>query len=189
MSQTQQQLPAASVKVSQPDGESESSVCDQNQLVPVTESIKYRRRAQTAEQKVEQLTKQLQDREQEQKDVQSQLKETTLENELTQKLVQAGVADIEVGLLLAKDKMKGPGDEPKDIRTLIDTLRKEKPYLFSNMVDEVTATLAGPTAGVRGQRTGSINNLSRLAQQAQRSGSRKDMQEYLRQRRSVRSLH
>ena len=64
MLQTQQQLPATSVKVSQPDGESDSSVLDQNQLVPVTESIKYRRRAQTAEQKVEQLTKQLQDREQ-----------------------------------------------------------------------------------------------------------------------------
>ena len=189
MLQTKQQLPATSVKVSQPDGESDLNECDQNQLVPVTESIKYRRRAQSAEQKVEQLTKQLQDREQEQKDVQDQLNESTLENELTQKLVQAGVSDIEVGLLLVKDKMRVPEGTPKDIRTLIDTLRKEKPYLFTNTASEVAATLAGPTAGVRGQRTGSINNLSRLAQQAQHSGSRKDMQEYLRHRRSVRNSH
>ena len=45
---------------------------------------------------------------------------------------------------------------------------------------------SGPTAGVRSSNKGGDRSLSRLAQQVQRSGSRKDMQEYLRLRRSVR---
>ena len=62
---------------------------------------------------------------------------------------------------------------------------RERPYLFSDTVEEVRQVFAGPTAGVQPGRNGSVANLRRMAEQARSSGSRMDMQEYLRVRRSM----
>ena len=194
MSQNQQQLSSANGvgnglpgnSYPKHEGEDDPVFPDQTHKVPVTEAIKYRRRAQIAEQQVEQLTQQLDVQQQQQQDMQERLDEMVLEKELAGQLVQAGATDIEVVLLLAKEKMKNSKDGSGDLRGLIERLRNEKPQLFSGAVGSSGSGLAGPTAGVRGQSNGPMSNLSRLAQQAQRSGNRKDMQEYLRQRRAVR---
>jgi len=163
--------------------ESTSKGTNQEQMVPVSEAIKYRKRAQTAEQQVQQLTEKLQNSQQIQQDTQAQLNEKELENKLTQELVQAGVVDVEAALLLAQKKAETRQDN-HDTRGLIEVLRNERPYLFSHPVGEVSASLAVPTAGVRSS-GGGVNNLLRSAQRAQQSGSRRDMHEYLRMRRAV----
>jgi len=163
--------------------ESSSKGTNQEQMVPVSEAIKYRKRAQAAEQQVQQLTDKLQGSQQIQQDTQARLSEKELENKLTQELVQAGVVDVEAALLLAQKKAKTRQDND-DMRGLIEALRNERPYLFSHPVGEVSASLAAPTAGVRSS-GGGVNSLLRSAQRAQQSGNRKDMHEYLRMRRVV----
>ena len=172
-----------STEVLSGETESTSKGTNQEQMVPVSEAIKYRKRAQTAEQQVQQLTEKLQNSQQIQQDTQAQLNEKELENKLTQELVQAGVVDVEAALLLAQKRAETCQDN-YDVRGLIEALRNERPYLFSHPVGEVSASLAAPTAGVRSS-GGGVNNLLRSAQRAQQSGSRRDMHEYLRMRRAV----
>ena len=184
MSQDQQQL-----SVEQSRGELEpscESVEDEaGRLVPVTEAIKYRKRAQAAEKQVAELNEQLTDQQQQRDDLQERLKHASQEMELTQQLVKAGAIDVEVATLLAK-KQLGKGErQPQDGKELVECLRRERPYLFAGGSQE-SGGLAGPTAGVRSRGTTGSGNLSRTAQRAAQSGSAKDMQEYLRVRRSVR---
>ncbi len=75
--------------------ESTSKGTNQEQMVPVSEAIKYRKRAQVAEQQVQKLTEKLQNSQQIQQDTQVQLNEKEQENKLTQELVQAGVVDVD----------------------------------------------------------------------------------------------
>ncbi len=172
-----------SAEVLSGETESTSKGANQEQMVPVSEAIKYRKRAQTAEQQVQQLTEKLQNSQQIQQDTQAQLNKKEQENKLTQELVQAGVVDVEAALLLAQKKAETYQDN-HDMRGLIEALRNERPYLFSHPVGEVSASLAAPTAGVRSS-GGGVNNLLRSAQRAQQSGNRRDMHEYLRMRRAV----
>ncbi len=55
MSQDQQQLQLDTSGQSQAESGPESTMNDHDRMVPVSEAIKYRRRAQTAEQQVEAL--------------------------------------------------------------------------------------------------------------------------------------
>jgi hypothetical protein len=154
------------------------------QMVPVSEAIKYRKRAQSAEQQLEQMTAEIQQSRQTQQDLERRIQQAQLESELTCQLVKAGAVDVELALLLAHKKLDTVGEDKPELASLIGTLRKERPYLFYNAGNEAAG--AGPTAGVRSPGGGRRGSLSRSAQQAQRSGSRKDMQEYLRLRRSGR---
>lgn len=171
--------------------EEEKSVADpriQDQFVPVSEAIKYRKRAQAAEQRVEQLTETLEAHEQETKRLEDHFEEVRLENELTQRLAKAGVNDLEVALLLAKQSLKSASDQDQngerqdaDIHQIVNSIRQERPYLFAG---EESSLFAVPTAGLhRQQSQGSAAVLSKQAQKVMQSGSRKDMQEYLRLRR------
>ena len=186
MSQNQQELAAV-------QGESQDQLAaelreqDQDRLVPVTEAIRYRKRAQAAERQVEELAEQLRTSELAQGDMEQRVSESNLECELTRHLVKAGATDIEVALLLAKHELKaGDSDKPPEINALVGSLRREKPYLFGDSSEEAAPAVAAPTAGVRARKSAGASNLPRLAQRAAQSGSRKDIQEYLRMRRSVR---
>ena len=184
MSQERQESEAA--LESQTERGQEIRAGEQGQMVPVSEAIKYRKRAQAAEQKVETLTQQVEQQQQDQAEVQAQIDEARWEVKLTQELAKAGVFDIEAAMLLMQKKMdraRGKGD---DVKRIIEALRNERPYLFSSGMDEVRGMLAGQTTGVQGQGQSGASRLTRAAQQAQASGSRKDMQEYLRLRRSIR---
>jgi len=159
----------------------------QDQFVPVSEAIKYRKRAQAAEQRVEQLTETLEAHEQENKRLEDHFEEVRLENELTQHLAKAGVNDLEVALLLAKQSLKSTSDQDQngerqgaDIHQIVNSIRQERPYLFAG--DE-SSLFSVPTAGLHRQSRGSAAVLSKQAQKVMQSGSRKDMQEYLRLRR------
>lgn len=164
--------------------ESERNTAQSGQLVPVSEAIKYRKRAQVAEQQVEQLKREMSQRQQEQQDARKELEKMQQETELTGALVRAGVIDVEAASLLAQKKVES-SENGQDVNSIIENLRRERPYLFMDG-SESTVPWAEPTAGVRGQNNGRANVLARMAQQVRRSGSRKDMQEYLRLRRTLR---
>ena len=97
----------------------------------------------------------------------------------------ASVVDIEAASLLLKKTLKAEADG-EEINRAIGKLRNERPYLFATAVGGIDTAWAGPTAGVRGRGDQGTGMLSRLAEQATRSGNRRDMQEYLRARRARR---
>lgn len=153
----------------------EQGTVNEEQLVPVGEAIKYRKRAQAAEQQVESLSEQL-------GEAQSQLATVGLEGELTRQLAAAGAVDLEVALLLARQQCRSDAEASNDVGAVVEQLRQKRPGLFASASEVV----AQPTAGVRRTPQGPQVRLEQMAQRANQTQSRKDMQEYLRLRRSVR---
>jgi len=149
-------------------------------LVPVAESIRYRKRAQSAEKRNEILTEQLSKAESEAKKATGRLSEIQTEQSLTHKLVVAGVIDLETAVLIAKTKMEGSSEA--DFDGVIEQLRKEKQYLFRNDNNEVMA--APRTSGAKDRETGNQAVLERAAKTAATTGNRTDLQEYLKLRRN-----
>ena len=156
-----------------------------DQMVPVAEAIKYRRRAQAAESKVQQLNQGLQLHEEQQKELETRLDKARLENELIRSLSQAGTADMEAALLLVKERMSKQVGEQRDFAGIIQSLRKEKPYLFSLHLDESAYIAPGLSSGIRCRESFGGTTLRKLAERARQSGARRDMHEYLRVRRGV----
>ena len=177
MSQEQQELNGKTV-------ESATETNVEVQVVPVTEAIRYRKRAQAAEQQVEQLTTQLETLEKEHRAVEGQVELMQRETELAQQLVQAGVKDLEAVLLLAQRRLQDGNGEKADLPQVIEQLRTERPYLFDE-VENIEVGLTKPTASVRTQNQSGVQTLSRMAERVRTTGSRKDIQEYMRLRRSV----
>ena len=152
---------------------------DESRLVPVAESIRYRKRAQSAEKKVEELTEQLSQSQKQTSDLSKQLSETRNEQKLSQKLLSAGTVDIESAMLLAKARMQEQQDV--DVDDVIEQLKKDKKYLFKNSGENVTST---KTSGAK-DRTSDVHTvLAKVAKKAAASGSRRDLQEYLKARRN-----
>ena len=160
-------------------------------LVPVSESIRYRKRAQGAEKKAETLAEELSQAKSQIAEMNEQLRNVQLEQKLVKKLVAAGAVDLETAVLVAKAKI---GDvtsacrrdfaegEETDLDGCVEQLKKEKQYLFSGP-DKIGET-AKRTAGVRDRTTSGQTSLERAASRAAKSGSRTDLQEYLRLRRN-----
>jgi len=155
---------------------------DNMKLVPVVESIRYRKRAQSAEKKVEALTEQLVEAKSQVTTMSEQLSNIQAEQKLTRKLAAAGTVDLETAVLLAKVRMEGQTEA--DLDGVIERLKKEKQYLFAGVSGAVTAK---KTAGAKESAYGRTNNqtvLERAAKKAATTGNRTDLQEYLKLRRN-----
>ncbi|MBW7991887.1 MAG: hypothetical protein FVQ84_17965 [Planctomycetes bacterium] len=155
---------------------------DNMKLVPVAESIRYRKRAQSAEKKVEDLTEQLSEAKSQATKISERLSDIEAEQKLTSKLAAAGSVDLETSVLLAKARMEGQTDA--DLDGVIEQLKKEKQYLFGGAGGVVTAK---KTAGAKESAYGGTNNqtaLERAAKKAATTGNRTDLQEYLKLRRN-----
>ena len=157
---------------------------DNLKLVPVAESIRYRKRAQSAEKKVEVLTEQLAEAKSQATKMSEELNNVQVEQKLTRKLVAAGTVDLETAALIAKDRMEGQTSassvEP-DMDGVIEQLKKEKQYLFAGTSGAVTTR---KTAGVKERMQNSQTILERAAKKAATTGNRADLQEYLKLRRN-----
>ncbi len=155
--------------------------CDDDnlKLVPVSESIRYRKRAQSAEKKIESLTEQLAEAKTEAKKTAEQLDSIRVEHKLVRELAAAGAVDLETAVLIAKARMEG--ETEADIDSVVRQLKKEKQYLFASASVAVTAT---KTAGAKERMEGSQTVLERAAKKAAKTGSRTDLQEYLKLRRN-----
>ena len=159
---------------------SEDTVHDgDNRLVPVAESIRYRRRAQSAEKKVEDLSEQLTQIQAEREQISKQLSNLQTEQKLMHKLIGAGTIDVESAVLIAKERLQSQKDIDAD--AVVVQLRKEKPFLFNHTSSVVTAE---KNAGAR-ERLGSTQAvLERAAKKAATTGNRRDLHEYLKLRRN-----
>jgi hypothetical protein len=158
------------------DGASDN---DGTRLVPVTESIRYRKRAQSAEKKVEVLTEQLAEAKAHTEKMSQQLSTIQSEQKLMHKLVAAGAVDLETATLITKARMQNQNEA--DVDGVIEQLKKEKQYLFG---DEGGSATPRKTAGARERVTNNQTLLERAAKKAATTGNRADLHEYLKLRRN-----
>jgi len=163
------------VRESQAQGHDE----DHGKLVPVTESIRYRRRAQSAEKEVEALSQELEEAKAEVSKMAKNMKSMELEHKLTQKLTALGTVDLETAMLLAKTRLKN--GEDSEIESVVEKLKQEKQHLFDSR--QSFAASARKTAGVKDKVSNRQAKLAGAAKKAATSGNRADLQEYLRLRR------
>jgi len=191
MSQLEQELAAGEEEARLAGSVAKAGEAFGEQLVPVSEAIRYRKRAQAAEQQVQELRARSGQQEREQQEMAARLTAARREAELTREMMKAGAVDVEAGVLLAGRRLeaRSEGDDERSIGEVISELRRERPWLFREAGSDGGGGAAGPTAGVRGRQAGgqaTLGRLGGLAQRAQESGTRRDMQEYLRLRRAVR---
>jgi hypothetical protein len=149
-------------------------------LVPIAESIRYRRRAQSAEKQAQDLTEQLTRANETISQMSQDLEGLHRDQELTRKLSAAGATDLEAALLVAKTRMKDLSDA--DIDACIEQVKNEKRHLFGPTSETVTQRR---TAGAKDRITHNQTALQRAAAQAAQSGNRADLQHYLKLRRSL----
>ena len=152
---------------------------DNLKLVPVSESIRYRKRAQSAEKKMETLTKQLMEAKSEAKKMAEQLNSIGLEQKLTHKLAAAGAVDLETTLQIAKARIEAQDDA--DLDGVVEQLKKEKQYLFAGTGG---IAMTKKTAGAKERIQDNQTILERAANKAATTGNRTDLQEYLKLRRN-----
>ena len=153
---------------------------DENmKLVPVAESIRYRKRAQSAEKRVEVLNEGLAEAKSQLTKMSEQLSDIQAEQKLTRKLAAAGTVDLETAVLIAKARMQNQTEA--DLDSVIEQLKKEKQYLFGSVSGAVTAK---KTAGAKERMTNNQTVLERAAKKAATTGNRTDLQEYLKLRRN-----
>jgi hypothetical protein len=168
-----------------PGAEERQGEVDDVKFVPVGESIRYRRRAQGAEKRVDELAGELADAKAEATRLADELKATQREQELMKRLASEGTRDLEAAMLIAKARLAGK--DQADLGGVIEQLKKEKGYLFprpdSGQVGEKTSGSATVrTSPAKEQRSGA-GVLERAAKRAAGTGSRSDLQEYMRKRR------
>jgi hypothetical protein len=149
-------------------------------LVPVAESIRYRRRAQSAEKKVEVLSGQLSQAKSQAGKLSEQLSAVQFEQKLMCKLVACGAVDLEAAVLIAKARLEEQDDA--DLDGVIRQLRREKQYLFSGTA--IVAATAKKTAGAKDRMQNSQTIVERAAKKAAATGNRTDLHEYLKLRRN-----
>jgi len=152
---------------------------DGMKLVPVAESIRYRKRAQSAEKRIEELTEQLAQAKAQTTQMSEQLSGIQSEQKLMRQLAAAGAVDLETAVLIAKVRMQDQSDA--DVTGVIERLKKEKQYLFEGTGGTVTAK---KTAGARDRVTNNQTILERAAKKAATTGNRADLHEYLKLRRN-----
>jgi uncharacterized protein YhaN len=150
---------------------------DNARRVPVTESIRYRKRAQSAEKKAESLAEDLAAAKAQTANLSQQLNDLQIEQQLTRKLAAAGVVDLEAAVVIAKARMDGHAD----MNAVVEQLRNEKQYLFAGTTIAMPTSKTAP-ARQRMQNTQAI--LERAAKRAATTGTRRDLQEYLKLRRN-----
>jgi hypothetical protein len=160
--------------------EQDSDGSDATKLVPVTESIRYRRRAQSAEKKSESLSEQLTEANEKIGRLEQDLSGLQVEQKLVHKLAAAGATDLETAVLVAKTRMEGKPEA--DVDTCVEQLRREKPHLFGGLTE--TATFR-KTAGAKDRAKQTQTALEQAAKRAAKTGSRADLQHYLKLRRNL----
>lgn len=146
---------------------------DADKLVPVSEAIRYRKRAQTAEQQLGELRDRF-------TQLQTQLdssQDTITSLERRQKidalLTDSDAIDLEAARLLTEISVSQM-DEP-DVSTAVSDLRRQKPYLFRHRPRPSDSAMAPRVELPAAQDV--------AAQRAAATGDRRDLLDYLRLRR------
>jgi len=173
----------------------------QTKLVDVRESIRYRRRAQQAEERCQALEAELDtlrqghsgeseqtraalaDERTRREALEQQLVTLDAERRLERELIRAGARDPETAMLVARQRLAARGD-PADVDAegLAREVLEEKPYLRTAVRDEVPP-LGRSARGAQAPAAGRRHRAEKLATVARASGRRADIVEYMRARR------
>lgn len=175
-----------------PDGE-------KPKLVDVRESIRYRRRAQEAEQRCSVLEADLDQARQAQgeqvlavestladerrrrEELERQFERLQTERRLERELVRAGASDLETAMLVARERLAAAGED-LDVEKLARDVLAEKPHLKASERLDVPP-LGRSSRGAQPRQTERAR-AERLASAARTSGRRTDLAEYMRARRT-----
>lgn len=164
-----------------------------SRLVPVGESIRYRRRAQQAEghladveRQLQELQAQLHAREQETAGLQSRQEQAqqrlrAAENRMAAEraLAGAGVIDLEAASVLLAQRVELEDPQTAEaLSSAVAQLLADKPFLRAS-----PAALPPATAAARSPQASAQAHLAQLAQRARRTGDRRDTAEYMRRKR------
>jgi len=170
-------------RMSQTDQEQdfEETRGDVAKRVPVAESIRYRRRAQSAEKQAQDLADQLSQANERLAQMSEDMDRLQLDQKLARQLTAAGVIDLEAAVLIARTRMDSKTADG-DIGDCVAQLRNEKPYLFGRSAE---ATTSRRTAGAKDRVTPNRSVLEQAAAKAARTGQRADLQQYLKLRRNL----
>ena len=105
------------------------------------------------------------------------------ERKMVLKLASAGAKDIETAVLVGRSRLSGT--EEKDIAAVVEGMKKEKAYLFGEEPTKRVVETPRRAGGAKERRQDAGTPLERAAKRAAVSGSRTDLQEYLRLRRNI----
>jgi len=167
-----------------------------SKLVPVGESIKYRRRAQQAESRIQELEQsladlqsQLENRNEELASAEAQRDElqhrlSVAENRAVAERIlgEAGVVDIETAsMLLSKRVDLGEAIDGDALQRSVEQLILDKPFLRKT----ASASLPPASASAKPSPPSATARLTDAAERALQTGDRKDVAEYLRLRRQT----
>ena len=158
----------------------DESSTDATKVVPVTESIRYRRRAQSAEKRAQDLAEQLTQANEKIAQMSEDLDSLQLDQKLARKLMTAGAIDLEGAVLIAKTRLQNQAEI--DIDSCVEQLKNEKHYLFGAVPDTAAPR---KTAAVKDRVTPGQTTLERAAVRAARTRHRADLLEYLKLRRKL----
>lgn len=147
-----------------------------DKLVPVSEAIRYRKRAQTAEQQLEELRDKVRSVSHELDEANQTISSLERRQQVDALLTDADAIDLEAARLLTEQAVLTM-DDP-DIELAVDDLRRHKPYLFRRRHDTSGSAMA-PSIHDTGH-----DPAEQAAEQAAKSGDRRDLLRYLRLRRS-----
>lgn len=147
-----------------------------DKLVPVGEAIRYRKRAQTAEQQLERLNEELRGLSAKLNEANQTITGLERRQQTDALLTDADAIDLEAARLLTEQAVLMM-DEP-DIKLAVEDLKRHKPYLFRHRHDTDHSAMAPAV-----QPTGH-DPAEQAAQNAARTGDRRDLLRYLRLRRA-----
>ena len=152
---------------------------ENEKMVPVSESVKYRRRAQIAEKKHENTEKLMDSLIKENQRLDRELKDSRRDQQILSMLEKEGVIDSEAALLLTRSRMKQ--DSIEDAIEAVKELKDSKRYLF--LQNNINA--AELTNGIKEPHETKETEVARMAEEAATSGSREALYEYMRARRNL----
>lgn len=155
-----------------PTPEMENTSEQEEKRVPVSEAIRYRRRAQAAEQQLETLQQQLAQASDELSEAREQMDQVERRRQIDEQLIQADTIDLEAARLLTEAAVNQL--DQAELAEVIADLKRHKPYLFRQR-----ASAGGMSPHLRG----GSEDVDHAAAAAAASGDRCDLLRYLRLRR------
>jgi len=159
-----------------PETPSESSPpvnVETDKLVPVGEAIRYRKRAQTAEQQLGELHDRLADLQSRFDDSQQTITSLERRQKIDALLTDSDAIDLEAARLLTEISVSQM-DEP-DVIAAVSDLRRQKPYLFRHRPSLTHSAMSPHIDAPSTQQA--------AAERAVATGDRRDLLDYLRLRR------
>jgi len=149
---------------------------DREKAASVTESIRYRRRAQAAERELEQLKSAYEQVRQSLDETKQTLEAVERRRRVDELLIDSETIDLEAARLLTEAAIEAM-DEP-DVEAAVSELRRRRPYLFRRSERSGGGAMSGKSRGANGG-----SGLDEAARAAVGSGDRRDLLRYLRMRR------